>query len=642
MSNHHPGNSWYRRLIHSNRPLYRACPKHTKLLVSKAIVQAVEQQGGRFLERNKKTGIWTTVSYKRAVDKTSQGLRERDREEEHRGGPEEIMSADALPASFSGRMANPNLTDLANVAIAHATRTTGLPPPAAKPPASRCRAGAVRTLPTAAGRPTATAGNGAAQRTVSNDSNNSVRCGPPDGGARRDENLSPLPPSLQVRQSSMYRLLGKSNLLPSEQLSPPGASVPSTYPTKLNNLNGSPKIGGQRSKGSLIDDDDDEDNKNGADRQRKQQQPSLPMQHPPHYPPGLNPATSAGLFPPFAGPPSGVYGAPPPFMTAASSLGYGLGPVTAYGPGVSGFVAAPFPTPGEAPPPLSRLTTQVSDWLKGSFWPVPVAVGAPPPGVVAPAPPYPRPVEPTAAASDPTRPPDFAATTSDVLDPNRDNRKMSRHLAVSTATAITKMIPPPPPGTMQERRMAAAAAAEMEAKLKRKPEKSVYEMLQEIKRQKTGELPEITTVPPPKPAQPVQIRTIPPLHSPTTTQQQQQPVAPAAVSTDENNIKTEEEAEVTSDEAKRTELEQSVSASLLALASAPSRLIQGFTSFFHGGQEGGGVRTLGMDHRQTTTVPPPAPVPFKKSTRSLLDDEEETEGEARLRTVPTANGGVMG
>jgi hypothetical protein len=80
MSNHHPGNEWYRRLIKSNRPLYRACPKHTKLLVAKAIVQAVEQQHGRFLERSKKNGFWYVVSYKRAVDKTSQGLRERERE----------------------------------------------------------------------------------------------------------------------------------------------------------------------------------------------------------------------------------------------------------------------------------------------------------------------------------------------------------------------------------------------------------------------------------------------------------------------------------------------------------------------------------------------------------------------------------
>jgi hypothetical protein len=52
-SNHHPGNEWYRRLIRSNRALYRSCPKHTKLLVSKAIVQAVYPTSGPWIKRRK-------------------------------------------------------------------------------------------------------------------------------------------------------------------------------------------------------------------------------------------------------------------------------------------------------------------------------------------------------------------------------------------------------------------------------------------------------------------------------------------------------------------------------------------------------------------------------------------------------------
>jgi hypothetical protein len=51
-------------------------------LVSKAIVQAVEQQGSRFLELDKQSGMWTRATYRRAIDKTSQGLREQDREED--------------------------------------------------------------------------------------------------------------------------------------------------------------------------------------------------------------------------------------------------------------------------------------------------------------------------------------------------------------------------------------------------------------------------------------------------------------------------------------------------------------------------------------------------------------------------------
>ena len=82
LTNHHPGNAWYRRLVRSNRPLYRASPNHTKLLVSKAIVHHVQTQSppGRFLECHQTTGLWYPVPYKKAVDKTSQALRERARE----------------------------------------------------------------------------------------------------------------------------------------------------------------------------------------------------------------------------------------------------------------------------------------------------------------------------------------------------------------------------------------------------------------------------------------------------------------------------------------------------------------------------------------------------------------------------------
>jgi hypothetical protein len=62
--------------------MYRKCPKHTKLLVAKAIVQAVHAQDppGRFLEKvgNK----WRETPYKKAVEKTSQALRERETDEE--------------------------------------------------------------------------------------------------------------------------------------------------------------------------------------------------------------------------------------------------------------------------------------------------------------------------------------------------------------------------------------------------------------------------------------------------------------------------------------------------------------------------------------------------------------------------------
>jgi hypothetical protein len=76
----HEGNIWFRRLVRSNRALYKTCPKHTKLLVSKAVVKAVQGQcpSGRYLEIDKATNGWKVIQYKRALDKTSQALRERD------------------------------------------------------------------------------------------------------------------------------------------------------------------------------------------------------------------------------------------------------------------------------------------------------------------------------------------------------------------------------------------------------------------------------------------------------------------------------------------------------------------------------------------------------------------------------------
>lgn len=76
----HQGNIWFRRLVRSNRALYKTCPKHTKLLVAKAVVKAVQGQDppGRYLEVHKPTGAWKEIPYKRALDKTSQALREKD------------------------------------------------------------------------------------------------------------------------------------------------------------------------------------------------------------------------------------------------------------------------------------------------------------------------------------------------------------------------------------------------------------------------------------------------------------------------------------------------------------------------------------------------------------------------------------
>lgn len=75
----HPGNKWHRRLVQSNKELYRQCQKHDKLILAKNIVQMVHLRNppGRFLEQS--TGLWRPVSNAVAVRKTSQALREKTR-----------------------------------------------------------------------------------------------------------------------------------------------------------------------------------------------------------------------------------------------------------------------------------------------------------------------------------------------------------------------------------------------------------------------------------------------------------------------------------------------------------------------------------------------------------------------------------
>ncbi|KAL3910294.1 MAG: hypothetical protein SGARI_002196 [Bacillariaceae sp.] len=108
----HPGNEWFRRLVRSNRTLYKTCPKHTKLLVAKAVVQAVQQQDppGRFLERKKEAnsnnyikGLWFPIDYKKAVDKTSQALREKESEKDDEG---DLKAPQANPSEIQAAVAH--------------------------------------------------------------------------------------------------------------------------------------------------------------------------------------------------------------------------------------------------------------------------------------------------------------------------------------------------------------------------------------------------------------------------------------------------------------------------------------------------------------------------------------------------------
>ncbi|KAL3913380.1 MAG: hypothetical protein SGILL_006516 [Bacillariaceae sp.] len=72
----HPGNQTYRRLVNLNKGLYITCLKTEKLKISRSIVAAIREQKGRFLEREAKKGTWYDIGDKKAIEKTSQALRE--------------------------------------------------------------------------------------------------------------------------------------------------------------------------------------------------------------------------------------------------------------------------------------------------------------------------------------------------------------------------------------------------------------------------------------------------------------------------------------------------------------------------------------------------------------------------------------
>ena len=76
--NKHPGNVTFRRVVEANKKGYHSCPKSHKLLLAQSIVEAIMKQNppGRFLSEDKGTGEWFNVGKSKAIQKTSQALRE--------------------------------------------------------------------------------------------------------------------------------------------------------------------------------------------------------------------------------------------------------------------------------------------------------------------------------------------------------------------------------------------------------------------------------------------------------------------------------------------------------------------------------------------------------------------------------------
>ena len=72
----HAGNQTYRKLVSLNKGLYITCLKTEKLKISRSIVAAIREKKGRFLEKDAASGTWYDIGDKKAVEKTSQALRE--------------------------------------------------------------------------------------------------------------------------------------------------------------------------------------------------------------------------------------------------------------------------------------------------------------------------------------------------------------------------------------------------------------------------------------------------------------------------------------------------------------------------------------------------------------------------------------
>lgn len=111
--NKHPGNIIYRRVVEHNKSFYSTVQKKHRILVSQSIVQSMLNFGCRFLtmgtkNKNGATGgntSWTEIDFKRAVQKTSQALREKPLAVVQEDGDEHCVYSSQdlrmIPESFS-------------------------------------------------------------------------------------------------------------------------------------------------------------------------------------------------------------------------------------------------------------------------------------------------------------------------------------------------------------------------------------------------------------------------------------------------------------------------------------------------------------------------------------------------------------
>lgn len=77
-TNRHIGNTNFRNLVHRNKEVYVSSTKKGKMNISRSIVRAIRDQkpAGSFLEKDVSSGKWFDIGDKKAIEKTSQALRD--------------------------------------------------------------------------------------------------------------------------------------------------------------------------------------------------------------------------------------------------------------------------------------------------------------------------------------------------------------------------------------------------------------------------------------------------------------------------------------------------------------------------------------------------------------------------------------
>jgi hypothetical protein len=75
-TNAHEGNKRFRTVVAEHQEEYLTAKKKEKAIMAHKIVKIINGRGGRFLGKNDSNGSWEPVDEKKAIEKTSQALRE--------------------------------------------------------------------------------------------------------------------------------------------------------------------------------------------------------------------------------------------------------------------------------------------------------------------------------------------------------------------------------------------------------------------------------------------------------------------------------------------------------------------------------------------------------------------------------------